>query len=166
LTVVPWNQSSIRSEPCFLYAAQFLKGGNSVSLVAAGGSGTNEAKVFNRDANNRLVGTIAGLSRGVFTLDFAPQGDKMVVAGADAAIRIIDVYDYVPGEKGRERPVTPSIRCVRPPHLYKIATNPTPRCVAMPPCPERHRLRRPSVQRRRRGSFRFSETRKQNKTGR
>lgn len=66
--------------------------------------------MFNHDAGNRLVGTIAGLSRGVFTLDFSPTGDKMVVAGADAAIRIIDVYDHVPGEKGRERPVTPSIR--------------------------------------------------------
>lgn len=60
----------------------------------------------------QLVGTIAGLSRGVFSLDFAAQGDKIVVAGADSAIRIIDIYDYVPGEKMRERPVTPSIRSV------------------------------------------------------
>lgn len=41
----------------------------------------------------------------------------MVVAGADSAIRIVDVYDYVPGEKTRERPVTPSIRCVVLPPL-------------------------------------------------
>ena len=113
-----------------MYAAQFSKGPNG-ELIAAGGSGSNEAKVFNHDNGNKvlysvrlsiqrtsidsllhsqLVGTIAGLSRGVFSLDFSPQGDKMVVAGADAAIRIVDVYDYSPGEKGRERPITPSIR--------------------------------------------------------
>lgn len=110
LSVVPWNQSSIRAEPCFLYAAQFSSAPNGQQLIAAGGSGSNEAKVFNHDASNKLVGTIAGLSRGVFSLHFAPQGDKMVVAGADSAIRIIDIYDFVPGEKGRERPITPSIR--------------------------------------------------------
>lgn len=36
----------------------------------------------------------------------------MVVAGADSAIRIIDVYDHVPGDKARERPITPSIKYV------------------------------------------------------
>ncbi|RHY93200.1 hypothetical protein DYB37_008470 [Aphanomyces astaci] len=60
-----------------------------------------------------LIGTVAGLSRGVFTLDFSPAGDKLALAGADAAIRIIDIYDYVPGDKARERPVTPSIKYVR-----------------------------------------------------
>lgn len=58
----------------------------------------------------QLVGTIAGLSRGVFSLDFAPGGEKLVVAGADSAIRIIDIYDHVPGDKARERPITPSIK--------------------------------------------------------
>ncbi|KAG1707062.1 hypothetical protein DVH05_026258 [Phytophthora capsici] len=110
LEVVPWNQSVLRSEACFLYAAQFSKSKTGQQLIAAGGSGSNEAKVFNHDAHNKLVGTIAGLSRGVFSLDFASVSDKMVVAGADAAIRIIDIYDHVPGEKGRERPTTPSIR--------------------------------------------------------
>ncbi|OQR95769.1 hypothetical protein THRCLA_07583 [Thraustotheca clavata] len=106
---IPWNQSALKGEPCFLYAAQFSKDPKS-SLIAAGGSGSNEGKVFDHEAANKLVGTVAGLSRGVFTLDFGPQGDKLALAGADSAIRIIDVYDYVPGEKGRERPVTPSIK--------------------------------------------------------
>ncbi|TYZ63763.1 hypothetical protein PybrP1_006618 [[Pythium] brassicae (nom. inval.)] len=39
----------------------------------------------------------------------------MVVAGADSAIRIIDIYDHVPGDKARERPVTPSIKCASEP---------------------------------------------------
>jgi hypothetical protein len=52
--VVPWNQSSVRSEPCFLYAAQFSKGSNG-ELIAAGGSGSNEAKVFNHDNGNKVL---------------------------------------------------------------------------------------------------------------
>ncbi|EEY62684.1 uncharacterized protein PITG_14466 [Phytophthora infestans T30-4] len=124
LLTVPWNQSAIRSEPCFLYSAQFSKSKTGQQLIAAGGSGSNEAKVFNHDSNNKLVGTIAGLSRGVFTLDFAAAIDKMVVAGADAAIRIIDVYDHIPGEKSRERPTTPSIRNALMPHesLTRLAS--------------------------------------------
>ncbi|CAK4750739.1 unnamed protein product [Aphanomyces euteiches] len=108
LTSIPWNQSALKGEPCFLYAAQFTKDPRT-NLIAAGGSGSNEGKVFNHDSN-KLIGTVAGLSRGVFTLDFAPAGDKLALAGADAAIRIIDIYDYVPGDKARERPVTPSIK--------------------------------------------------------
>ena len=62
----------IRSgEPCLLYAAQFGKGDS--GLIAAGGSGANEAKVFDRHAGNAVVGTVTGLSRGVFTLDFSPD---------------------------------------------------------------------------------------------
>lgn len=107
--VIPWNQSAIRTEPCFLYSAQFSK---QHSLIAAGGSGANEAKVFNHAQGNKLVGTIAGLSRGVFTLDFSPKGDKLTVAGADATIRIIDVYeaDYSNADFARDRPTTPSIK--------------------------------------------------------
>ncbi|KAF0691911.1 Aste57867_16950 [Aphanomyces stellatus] len=108
LSVIPWNQSALKGEPCFLYAAQFTKDART-NLIAAGGSGSNEGKVFNHDSN-KLIGTVAGLSRGVFTLDFSPTGDKLALAGADAAIRIIDIYDYVPGDKARERPVTPSIK--------------------------------------------------------
>lgn len=56
LGVVPWNQSSVRSEPCFLYAAQFAKGpsDDGQQLIAAGGSGSNEAKVFNHSAGNKV----------------------------------------------------------------------------------------------------------------
>jgi hypothetical protein len=48
-------------------------------------------QVFDRTKNNAIVGTVTGLSRGVFTLDFSPDGTKMAVAGGDAAIRIIDI---------------------------------------------------------------------------
>lgn len=54
LSVVPWNQSSARTEPCFLYAAQFSKDPSGQQLIAAGGSGSNEAKVFNHDVGNKV----------------------------------------------------------------------------------------------------------------
>ena len=91
-------------------------------FIAAGGSGSNEAKIFDRSANNavrnpniqcdgqqtpldslrhftlpvclyllQLVGMIAGLTRGVFTLDWCPVSDTVAVAGGDASIRIFDV---------------------------------------------------------------------------
>ena len=110
--VIPWNQSALKSEPCFLYAATFSPGGD---LIAAGGSGANEAKVFDHTRDNALVGTIAGLSRGVFTLDFSPNGEQLAVAGADATLRIIDVYDSN-RKVETERPGTPSIKNAVPEH--------------------------------------------------
>ena len=74
------------------------------------------------------MGTIAGLSRGVFTLDFSPNDQKLAVAGADATIRIIDVYDANrEGELGRERPTTPSIKNAPQPHepITLRASSPT-----------------------------------------
>ena len=87
---VPWHASARKGEPCMLYAAQFSPDVDG-ALLAAGGSGANEAKVFDRQNSNSLVGTITGLSRGVFTLDFAPDSSQIVVAGGDSTIRIIDV---------------------------------------------------------------------------
>ena len=72
---------------------QFSKQGK---LVAAGGSGTNEAKVFDRTADNALVGTVSGLSRAVFTLDFSHDDSKLAVAGGDAAIRVLGIEDKPP----------------------------------------------------------------------
>ena len=61
---------------------------------ASGGSGANEAKVFDRSRGNAVVGTIGGLSRGVFTLDFSPSssGKKMVaVGGGDKSIHVYEI---------------------------------------------------------------------------
>ena len=71
------------------------------NLIGAGGTGANEAKVFDRSRENALVGTIAGMERGIFTLDFAnPCGDSTVsssvaVAGGDAAVRIYGIEDAI-----------------------------------------------------------------------
>ncbi|KAG5188926.1 WD40-repeat-containing domain protein [Tribonema minus] len=116
ISAVPWNGGSGggggggAARPTLLYAAQ-LSGGRGdarARYAAAGGSGANEARVFDRRNGNALVGTVAGLSRGVFTLDFMPCGGgsaqdegaplKLAVAGGDASIRIIDIIEEDAGE--------------------------------------------------------------------
>mmetsp|Transcript_20981 Transcript_20981/g.72467 ORF Transcript_20981/g.72467 Transcript_20981/m.72467 type:complete len:95 (-) Transcript_20981:212-496(-) len=73
-----------------VYAAQF-SAPEAPDFIAAGGSGANEARVFDAKNGNALIGTVAGLERGVFTLDFAPEQRKLVVAGGDATIRVINI---------------------------------------------------------------------------
>ncbi|CAM9158652.1 unnamed protein product, partial [Discosporangium mesarthrocarpum] len=76
-----------------LYAAQFSSKEEGGKYIAAGGSGANEAKIFDHKAGNQLVGTVTGLSRGVFTIDFSPADKAIAVAGGDASIRIIDIIE-------------------------------------------------------------------------
>lgn len=92
---IPWNApnslAALSGQPaCMLYATQFSKEGGG-RYIAAGGSGTNEAKVFDHSNGNELVGTVTGLSRGVFTLDFSPDNEKIAIAGGDASIRILHI---------------------------------------------------------------------------
>jgi WD40 repeat protein len=94
LESIPWRGSADTSlgapDPCMLYAAKFSNTGGG-RLIGAGGSGANEAKVFDRKFGNKLVGTVQGMTRGVFSLDFAHDDSKVAVAGGDAAIRILNV---------------------------------------------------------------------------
>jgi WD40 repeat protein len=90
---IPWNTSVFSSSgqpACMLYTAQFSKEGHARYIVA-GGSGANEAKVFDHMNDNRIIGTITGLSRGVFASDFSPDNNKVAIAGGDASIRILEV---------------------------------------------------------------------------
>ena len=88
---IPWNTAKFSSgAACMLYGAQFSKEGNGRYIVA-GGSGQNEAKVFDHANGNVVVGTVTNLSRGIFALDFSPDGFKVAIAGGDASIRILDI---------------------------------------------------------------------------
>ena len=49
-------------------------------------------QVFDRKAGNRVVGTVAGLTKGVFALDWY-QHRFLAVAGGDAAVRVFEVQD-------------------------------------------------------------------------
>lgn len=96
---VPWHV--LPNQPaCMLYAAQFSKD-VAGRFIAAGGSGANEAKVFDRLSNNSIVGTVTGLTRGVFALDFSPNEQKIAIAGGDASIRLLDVINT--GYKGETK---------------------------------------------------------------
>ncbi len=79
-----------------VYAAQFSKEPGSPRFVAAGGSGLNECKVFDHQNANQVVGTITGLTKGIFTLDISPDNTRIAIAGGDASIRIVDI---VPNNK-------------------------------------------------------------------
>jgi len=93
LESIPWcpDANALGSpEPCMLYAAKFSNTGGG-RLIGAGGSGANEAKLFDRKFSNKLVGTVQGMTRGVFSLDFSHDDTKVAVAGGDAAIRILNI---------------------------------------------------------------------------
>ena len=109
----PWATSLMGGAmPCQLYAAQFSKetsapgAAGPARYVAAGGSGACEARVFdmaaprNTDGAPALVGTIAGMARGIFSVDWAPpvldaHGDlapsRVALAGGDSTVRIVEL---------------------------------------------------------------------------
>ena len=95
ISSVPWTSSVFASagQPaCMLYAAQFSKQRDEPGrYIAAGGSGLNEAKIFDHKNGDKVVGTITGLSRGVFAIDFSPENDNVAIAGGDASIRILNI---------------------------------------------------------------------------
>jgi WD40 repeat protein len=92
IKTIPWARRVFSSQPCMLYAAQFSKEGQGRYIVA-GGSGSNETKLFDHNDSDRALGTLTGLSRAVFTVDFAQDSRKLAVAGGDASIRILNITD-------------------------------------------------------------------------
>jgi len=112
---VEWKESLLASQPCLLYAAQFSKFGGSGDagrFIVAGGSGANEARVFDRYAGTMtshggctqaggtaLVGTVTGMARGVFSADWSPVADKVAVGTGDGTVRILDVVDRAGGQE-------------------------------------------------------------------
>eukprot|EP00753_Platysulcus_tardus_P004272 PLAT12526.5.p2 GENE.PLAT12526.5~~PLAT12526.5.p2 ORF type:complete len:422 (+),score=231.27 PLAT12526.5:1739-3004(+) len=97
MEVIDWHGSRLRREPCLLYAADFSNN-NDAAFFAAGGSGSNEAKVFDRSAGNALIGTVAGMSRAVFSVDFSPDSSMLAVGGGDASIRLLNIVDAAEGD--------------------------------------------------------------------
>lgn len=86
---VEWNQSALRGETCMLYTSKFSTDADH-TLIGAGGTSANQAKIFDRTRGNRIIGTIAGLSRGIFSMDFRGS-EEVAIAGGDAAVRIFSI---------------------------------------------------------------------------
>ena len=60
-------------------------------FVACGGSGGNEARVYDVSSKNACVGVAREFTRAVFTCDWSPTEDKLAVAGGDATVKFINV---------------------------------------------------------------------------
>lgn len=93
ITEISWTSGQNHHAPSSnLYAAQFSKDTHG-RFIVAGGANSNEAKVFDHGANNSLVGTVTGLDKAVFSVDFSPCREKVAIAGGDACIRVMDVVE-------------------------------------------------------------------------
>jgi COMPASS component SWD3 len=88
---IPWILSD-DDKRCEIYAAQFSKEGRGKYIVA-GGSGANEARVFDRSTGFSVVGAIQGFSSAVVSVDFCEEEDWVAVASKDSTIRIFEVED-------------------------------------------------------------------------
>eukprot|EP01006_Ploeotia_vitrea_P007897 TRINITY_DN18475_c0_g1_i1.p1 TRINITY_DN18475_c0_g1~~TRINITY_DN18475_c0_g1_i1.p1 ORF type:complete len:349 (-),score=-27.60 TRINITY_DN18475_c0_g1_i1:81-1127(-) len=98
VTDIKFNEDG--QKPCMLYAGQYSKEGQG-KFICAGGSSSNEAKIFDHHNDNELIGTLTGLSGGVFSIDWCPQEvvggvQHVAVAGGDLAIRILEVFPNTP----------------------------------------------------------------------
>ncbi|CEL94177.1 unnamed protein product [Vitrella brassicaformis CCMP3155] len=94
---IEWHSPASLTDQCLIYAAEFSKDTGS-SLIAAGGSGANEAKIFDRESGNACIGTITGLSKGCYSVDFScgpsvkGAAGMVAVAGGDGSLRLINIH--------------------------------------------------------------------------
>jgi WD40 repeat protein len=87
------STSNVDKEPCLVYATQISPDG---SHIAAGGSGMNEVRVFNR-RSGECVAKMDHLSGSVYSLDWAPTCDKVVAALADGSCQVLELGSIMSG---------------------------------------------------------------------
>lgn len=79
--------------PVKLYASQICQ--NNGRFLLAGGSGTNEARMYDLLQDTKVTPTVLayfkGFAKGCFTVDFSNQGDMCALSGGDGKVRIIDI---------------------------------------------------------------------------
>jgi len=94
LETVPWRTGVSLAQPCMVYAAQFSKGEGS-QMIAAGGSGANEAKLFDlrhgSAGRGSVFGTVMGLSRACYSVDFSHSGSMFACGGGDGCVRVMNI---------------------------------------------------------------------------
>lgn len=92
LETLPWRTAGMSvAQPCMVYAAQFSKNDGS-GMIAAGGSGANEAKFFDARHGGTVFGTVMGLSRACYSVDFSTSGHMVSVAGGDGCVRVMNIH--------------------------------------------------------------------------
>jgi WD40 repeat protein len=135
LEALDWKESLLTAQqPCLVYAAQFSKLPGS-RYVAAGGSGANEARVFDREAGTMsthggvgsgtaLVGTVAGMARGVFSVDWSPVADRVAIGTGDGSVRILEVVERRSGDKDDAAAVGPTLEEVAAPEEEAVEAEP------------------------------------------
>ena len=87
-----WEQCKRREGACLLRCRCALSLKRALTRLVP-------CQVFDRTCGNAVVGTIAGLSRGVFSLDWH-QDKLLAVAGGDCAVRLFAVEDTDEESKG------------------------------------------------------------------
>jgi WD40 repeat protein len=83
---VEWSKSD-KNLPEMLYSARFSSDG---SLIAAGGSGTNEGRVFDVNRNFRQLDRVSmGAEHGVYAAAFSPNVRRLAFAGGAEEISVL-----------------------------------------------------------------------------
>jgi len=59
-------------------------------LIAAGGSGVNEVRVFDRNSGN-VVGVIPSQPKGIYAVHFSPNNKNLLFCGGEGRIGIADL---------------------------------------------------------------------------
>lgn len=90
---IKWeNEAGV--SPVKLYASQISQYNG--RFLLAGGSGTNEARLYDliqdTKVNPTVLAYMKGFSRACYTVDFSNQGDMCAVSGGDGTIRVIDIF--------------------------------------------------------------------------
>ena len=60
-------------------------------MIAAGGSNSNEVKLFDKSNNNKPFCAIYNLPREIDTIDFSYDDSKLAISGADGYVRVFEI---------------------------------------------------------------------------
>ena len=89
MSVINWTESASLNELAYVYCVQFSK--FSDELVAAGCSGLNEMRVFDRVYFNKSIGAVQEMKKGCYTVDWANNSNKIVMGGGDCNLQLHEV---------------------------------------------------------------------------
>jgi hypothetical protein len=98
IRTIDWKLGKVSgSKPCMVYSAAFSKDPAGY-LVAAGGSISNEARLFDRSRGDAHLGTAAGFGGPVFAVAWH-DASRLAIAGSDGSVRLLAVSG-APDESG------------------------------------------------------------------